>query len=106
MNSLQEAYYGCVVCPKAFKFTKHLAKHVEESHSKKDLQNKSNNFLVPKISIKPEMLLEPGNPQEPKLMMKYEETDGFQGEAFEFEEIVYTENHANFDKGFIVKDWA
>ena len=106
MNSLQEAYYGCAVCPKAFKFTKHLAKHVEESHSKKDLQNKSNNFLVPKISIKPEKPLEPGNLLEPELIMKYEETDGFQGEAYEFEEIVYTENHANFDKGFIVKDWA
>ena len=162
MNCLQEAYYGCAVCPKAFKFTKHLAKHVEESHSKKNLQNKHNNeeinknidkqvdkeyfvgqenfekhqsifqktnvkpffyydglkglengsvskhpdvfevmnnFLVPKISIKPEKPLELGKPLEPELIMKYEE-------PFEFEEIVYTENHANFDKGFIVKDWA
>ena len=162
MNSLQEAYYGCAVCPKAFKFTKHLAKHVEESHSKKDLQNKPyneevnknidnkvnkkyfvcqenfekhqsifqktnvepffyynglnrlengsasknlddsevmNNFIVPKISIKPEKPLELGKPLEPELIMKYEE-------PFEFEEIVYTENHANFDKEFIVKDCA
>ena len=111
MNSLQEAYYGCAVCPKAFKFTKHLAKHVEESHSKKDLQNKpnsfvSNSFLEPKISVKPEKPLEPGNPLESELIMRYEETDGFTGEAFEFEEIVYTENHANFDKGLIVKDCA
>ena len=101
MNCLQEAYYGCAVCPKAFKFPNHLARHVEESHSKKDLQNKSNNFLVPKISIKPEKLLEPRNLLEPEFIMKYEETDGFQGEAYEFEEIVYTENHGNFDS---VKD--
>ena len=39
MNCLQEVY-GCAVCQKSFKFPKHLAKHVEESHSRKDLQNK------------------------------------------------------------------
>ena len=139
MNSLQEAYYGCAVCPKSFKFTKHLAKHVEENHSRKYLQNKPNNeevyksvdnkvdkiyfvgqenfekyqsicqktnvkpsfsysydglkslangsesknlddsevlnnFLVPKISIKPEKPLELGKPLEPELIMKYEES--------------------------------
>ena len=66
----------------------------------------SNDFFVPKMSIKTEGTLVHGNPVEPDLIMKYEETDGFTGQPFEFEEIVYTENHANFDKGFIVKDWA
>ena len=52
MNSLQEAYYGCAVCPKSFKFTKHLAKHVEESHSRKVLQNKPSNEEIDKKDLR------------------------------------------------------
>ena len=64
----------------------------------------ANSFHVPKISTKTEGTLAPGNPLEPKLIMTYEKTDVYTGEPFEFEEIVYTESHANFDK--VMKDCA